>query len=102
MATTWPCPSCGRRVPATLPSCRCGTPRPSEAAALRIAGRREKLPRDVVALLVLFVVMVVAGLVALFLPYRPNSMPAILGVMDPPRRPPSPRSPSPVPTPAHP
>jgi len=89
MAATWSCASCGRRVPAALAECRCGAPRP-RAGALRAPGRRDKLPRDVIALLVVLVLVVIGGLVALFLPYKPNRLPAILGVIDPPRASPSP------------
>jgi hypothetical protein len=87
-------------VPATLTQCRCGASRPTGAAALRAAGRRDKLPRDVIALLVVLVLVVIGGLVALFLPYKLNKLPAILGVIDPPPRPPVRASPSPVASPA--
>jgi hypothetical protein len=101
MPATWLCPSCGRRVPASLQECRCGALR-SSAAAVRVAAarRRQTLPRDVLALLVVLVLVVLAGLVALFLPYGPNRLPKILGIVDKPR--PAAATPAPQRSPARP
>jgi hypothetical protein len=65
-------------------------------SALRGApGAKQRLPRDVVALIVVLGIVVLGGLVALFWPYGPNRSPALLGVID---RPPAPaHSPSPSP-----
>jgi hypothetical protein len=62
-----------------------------------MAGRREKLPKDVLALLVLLVLVLVAGLVTLFLPYGPNRLPKLLGFVDKPR---SPAAATPAPQPS--
>jgi hypothetical protein len=99
MAATWLCPGCGRRVPASLEECRCGSPRPSAAAIARVAGRRQKLPRDVLILVVVLVLVVVGGLVALFFPYGPNKGPGLLGIVDKPR-PLVAATPTPQPSPA--
>ena len=94
MPATWLCPSCGRRVPASLEECRCGVPRSSAAvAAVRMQGRRQKLPRDVVVLLVVLVLLVVGGLVVLFLPYGRGKSLRLLGTLEQPR-------PTPTATPA--
>jgi len=106
MPATWPCPSCGRRVPAQLGECRCGTPRPSVQALQRSAAVRQKLPRDVLALAVLLSLVVIGGLVALFFPYGRGRALNLLGVVDPrpsrsapaPAR--SPATPTPTPSPA--
>lgn len=86
MPPTWLCPSCGRRVPAQLGECRCGVPRTSAVvAAVRARVRGQKLPRDVVVLLVVLGLVVVGALVALFLPYGQNKLPKLLGFVDRPR-----------------
>jgi hypothetical protein len=82
MPATWLCPSCGRRVPAPLGECRCGTPRSSAVAAVRMQGRRQKIPRDVVVLLVVLGLVVVGGLVALFIPYGPGKALRLLGTLE--------------------
>jgi hypothetical protein len=81
MPATWSCPNCGRRVPAGIGECRCGTRRPSPDQ-VAVAARRHKLPRDVLALAILLCLVLLAGLVALFLPYRPFTGPALLGAID--------------------
>jgi len=86
MPPTWLCPSCGRRVPAQLGECRCGALRQSAAAAaVRVRARSQKLPRDVIVLLVVLGLVVVGGLVALFFPYPKNRLPRLLGIVDRPR-----------------
>jgi hypothetical protein len=86
MPPTWLCPSCGRRVPAPLGECRCGALRSAAVVqAARMQGRSQKLPRDVVALLVVLVLLVVGGLVALFLPYGRGKSIRLLGTLDRPR-----------------
>src|SRR5271170_8224688 len=42
MPSTWPCPSCHRLVPESVPACRCGYPKPS----VRVPGPQEKTTRD--------------------------------------------------------
>jgi hypothetical protein len=64
--------------------------------AARMKTRTQKLPKDVVALLVVLVLLVVGGLVALFLPYGQNRLPKLLGVVD---RPPA--VPTVTPAPPH-
>src|SRR5262245_6749935 len=97
MPATWLCPSCGRRVPASLGECRCGSPRPSVQALERATSSRQKLPRDVLALAIVLGLVVIGGIVALFLPYGRGRALNLLGVLD--RRPPQ-VTPTPTPRPA--
>jgi hypothetical protein len=113
---TWPCPSCGRRVPLRALACHCGMTRTraeelaaaAPAAPVRPAGPRRPSGRaevmaamtgDVKALFVAAALVTVAGLGWLvFGPSRPSATPAVLGWVDhgPPPAPkptPSPRPP---------
>jgi hypothetical protein len=103
MASTWSCPQCQRRVPASLPVCRCGASREEAQAIERLrapAGPRpigattrfrdEPLPLSVKALLAFMALTVVAGIASLFLPYDTPRAPALLGHFEAPRPSPSP------------
>ena len=112
---TWPCPSCGRRVPLRAAACHCGMTRtraeelavaapaaPVRPVAPRRAGGRAEavaaMTRDVNALLVAFAVVIVAGVGWLvFGPRRPPSTPAVLGWVD--QGPPPAPKPTPPPRP---
>jgi len=96
---TWPCPSCGRRVPLRAEACHCGMTRarseqrqraePQLAVAPRLArgtrDRREALDAmtgDVKLLLGVSVLVVVGGLGWLVFAPRREPYPAVLGYMD--------------------
>lgn len=60
----WKCPSCDRRVPASVDTCRCGTHRSqavAQVARQEIAKRRRSLPKE----LWLGVVVMIATLLVL-------------------------------------
>jgi len=104
---SWPCPSCGRRVPLRADVCHCGMTR-ARAEELRLAqpeavltprvargasDRREALDamtRDVKLLLAVGVLVMVAGLGWLVFGPRSEPYPAVLGYVDagPPKAPP--------------
>jgi hypothetical protein len=106
---TWPCPSCGRRVPLRAPACHCGmtraraeelaaaAPAPAGRTLPTARGRRlPTLPRDVRTLVVCGALVIVAGFVWLAVgPRRPSTGPAVLGYVD--SGPPPPPSPPPRP-----
>jgi hypothetical protein len=116
-AHTWTCAGCRRRVPVRIETCHCGASReqslaleqkrapgerpPSVAAAAALPqgwrGLWRSLPRDVKAMALAAVLVLVTGLGWLLLgPERPAAAPALLGYVD---RPVSQRRPSPPPQP---
>jgi hypothetical protein len=99
MSTTWPCPSCKRRVPLQLLECRCGMRRPAQAMAPAMGQpQRRPAPRGGSGFLasnsdwgwlLLFVALFVGSALWGFLVPGPPKPPPLLGVLDPPRPQPS-------------
>jgi hypothetical protein len=104
---TWPCPSCGRRVPLRAEVCHCGMTRaraeelllaqPEAARAPRVSrsasdGREllDAMTGDVKLLLAIGALVMVAGLGWLVFGPRQQPYPAVLGYVDagPPKPPP--------------
>ncbi len=114
---TWACPSCKRRVPNRVSTCHCGTTRDQadqvaaaqDAASKRPAPRawtprprptpRAPLSRDVKALLVGLVLILLLAVARMFMPWQPAPIHPVLGFAEPGRPPSTPR-PAPVGTPA--
>jgi hypothetical protein len=92
----WTCPSCKRRVPGSLESCRCGFPKAQAVRLQVVEAQKTEIPWQVKAFLAALVVVVVIGVVELFRPAAPTKIIPLLGYMDPPRPSPKPYSPFPA------
>jgi hypothetical protein len=92
----WSCPTCGRRVPARITVCHCGTTRdralalrataPALPAGPRSAVRRDQdgMPSDVRVLLAAAALVATLGLAwAVLGPAPPNRTTPVLGWVDP-------------------